>query len=174
MKTLLVMALLVGTVCVGQQPKHIQPKPKVECKEGDVSQQLLRIMGEPEDDSVKVCRSGKWVVDEQATQKRRAENDEYIAKVKAEVAHKKALWVALRTRVVTDAEMKEILEAGPDLIPESEGGGTINWCGGAPSCGIPNNYKEIEMARTRDAEIIFNNALLNQFKMRTFAKEAKQ
>lgn len=155
--------------CSAQAPKSTHPKQtaqsKPECQSGDSTSF---------ESPVKTCKDGKWVVDEAATKAREAELAEDEAKWAAKVKHQKELWIAIRTRVITDAEMKEVLELGPDIIPYAEGGGSIDWCPGVSTCSLPSNYKEIEQARSRDAEIIFNNVLLNQFKMRTLAKPAGQ
>jgi hypothetical protein len=60
-----------------------------------------------------------------------------------------------------------------DIIPSKDGGGPIDWCGSAQSCGLPSDYKQAEDDRARNAEIIFNDALLNQFKMRVMQEKAK-
>ncbi len=158
---------------------HAQKK-NPECKNGDLSPYHFRhdhdingitglLIDTP--DPAK-CVQGRWVLDSEALAQRKKDIADAEAKAKAVADHKLDLWNALRTRVLTDSEMQEVLKQGTDIIPPKDGGGSIDWCGGASSCQIPGNYQQVENDRERNAEIIFNNALLNQFKMRVFQEKA--
>jgi hypothetical protein len=122
-----------------------------------------------------VCVQGHWTLDKEAwkkrLQKQAADEAKAAAEAKAKAAHDLYLWNSLRTRVVTDAEMKEILEQGVNIIPAKDGGLYTTSCEGY--CGDWDSEQSQEGANRRDAEIIFNNALLNQFKMRVLQEKAK-
>ena len=150
-----------------------QAPSKVSCKEGEANAYYPVFVGDGSESlEPRKCVSGKWVLDEEAKAKMDAENAAAEAKEKREEEHRLYLWNALRTRVVTDAEMEEVLELGTAIIPKKDGGGSIDWCGGANYCSVPNDYHEQEIFYQDQAVIIFNNALLNQFKMRVLAGPA--
>jgi hypothetical protein len=119
------------------------------------------------------CVKGKWVIDQEGMQKFEDQAAAEQAAYKAKQEHQQKLWDALRTRVVTDPEMVEIMEIGAEIIPEKDGGGSINWCGVESTCTLPSNYAEQERMRAMRVLILFQNALLAQFKMRTAAGGAQ-
>ena len=147
------------------------------CKDGEREQAFETKDGKIEnymvfgDDSIldiaeMVCKNSKWVKDDVETKKTRDHYAEVEAKAKAQAKHEHDLWIALRTRVISDAEMKEVLELGISIIPTSEGGHLRGGCGG--DC---RDWEVAEAQKTAAAETVLNDALLNQFKMRTFAKD---
>jgi hypothetical protein len=169
-----IVALVV--FCLAAWSAFAAPAQKTTvCKEGDTRVQysqpalhqeflVLSEVATPEK-----CVSGKWVYDKEADDRMKLEQKREEEKEAAIQKHRLRLWNALRTRVISDAEMKEVLELGTQLIPEDEGGYTGGGCMG--DC----TQFEIENAqRLAAAETVLNNALLNQFKMRTFQAEKEK
>lgn len=107
-----------------------------------------------------VWRNGAWVDDEEAIAAEKAERE----KEKAHEQHLAELWTNLRTQVISDEDMKEVLEIGANLVPERDGG--VSQLNGT----FYGDYQTIMQQRKAAAEVVFQNALLNQFKMREFAK----
>ncbi len=112
-----------------------------------------------------ICKDGKWVEDEEANKKREEANEKAAAEYAAVKKHKLDLWNGLLTRVLTDAELMEVLETGYDLVPAKDGGYESPMCMGGCLYSEAN-----EQAKKVAAEKIFQNALLVQFKIRLAAK----
>ena len=184
MKHALIFALVLAVGChkaPSEQTKVSAKSAKPECVDGQKANHNftytyyggVSTFSESENFPA-VCEKGKWIKDPVEVKKQKEEAAQEKRKADEIQQHRLNLWNALRTRVVTDTEMKEILELGADIIPYGEGGGKLDPCGGMFSCSYnSSDFNERESARERNAEIIFNNALLNQFKMRTFAEEKK-
>lgn len=170
MKTFLISLLLVvvcGCSSAQTKPKSFA-KPIQACKEGEQrgGGGWGQIGGPWHLDPLEICRSEKWVSDEEQIKKneiRRKENEAYDARVRK---HKADLWNGLLTRVVTNAELMEVLETGYSLVPEKDGGVVYL------SCPDGCSYSEsAEQEKKVAAEKIFQNALLVQFKIRLAAKQ---
>lgn len=173
--TLLALVFLCGC-CAGAQTKpHVKSSA---CKEGakdafayvgaqptfsDGNTTITEPYFEP-----RVCLNGKWVLDKEEQAQREAVRVAEVAKRDAEKKSRFALWDALRTRVLSDAEMERVLELGISIIPPKDGGiwgvGPFGTCE-LSSCTVPSSDD------MRAAETILNNALFNQFKMRLIAKD---
>jgi len=183
MRLLTVLIVICAGVsgCSAQTVKHgpvrAEKTPAAECKDGATGMRFEDSAGKLHDSfgsgdnydplfAAVVCRQGKWIKDEAATKIERDKEAADNAKAIARGKHIHDLWIALRTRIISDSEMKEVLELGTAIIPDEEGGHTRGGCGG--DC---RDWEVAEAQKTAAAETVLNNALLNQFKMRTFAKD---
>lgn len=110
------------------------------------------------------CVDGEWVDDTEAQASYQKELDVQIKKADDERQSRKNLWSSLETRRLTDQEMLDVLNYGYDLVPDNEGG-YHNYCVGT----CPYNVNDIEH-RKSTAETAFQNALLNQFKMKVLSE----
>lgn len=101
------------------------------------------------DGSIWKCSAeGKWVEDKDGEKEAR----EYEAKAEKE---RSDLYWALRTRVLTTKEMDEVQKRGSSLVSPM----CWSWC------GADNRVEE---------EKIFNDALLQQFRLRIAAEKAEK
>jgi hypothetical protein len=169
----MIAAAILVIVCCSVSLAQSKPTHKPVCKDGaldpyhDETPASFMFKNPFSRDPFK-CVAGKWVLDEEAKRKREADRAAEEAKKKAEAEHRLSLWNSLRTRVVTDAEMGEILEIGLDIVPEKDGGVAPSrvvfgsWGGQAIENPSENERK--------NAELVLQAALLNQFKMRLASK----
>lgn len=169
LKPLLLLSLLAFCGCgSAQKPKPVASKVAVRaCEEG--SQYGMGGTGEPF--HYYICKAGKYLIDADKEKKADADALEYERKEKIEVERRKNLWNALRTGVISDAEMAEVLKLGTKVIPNAIPTGP---CGYWQSCIYQQeDWDRQRYAAQSAAEIELQNALLNQFKMRLAAKESK-
>lgn len=112
-----------------------------------------------------IWHSGKWAPDEEQIALEKA------AAAEAEVRRKHVadLWVRLRSRPITDAEMSEVMGIGSSIVP-FEDGGFEDFRDGETVTGNPDT---ILQQRRATAAMVFQNALENQFKMRSVESRAK-
>jgi hypothetical protein len=100
--------------------------------------------------------SGKWIADKQS-QDRLDENDRIL---NVEEARKGELYWALRTRLLTDEEMAEVMRHGNDLLVQRF------WRGSCSQSGYSINTVENERR--------LNEALLQQYRFRLLAAQIKK
>jgi hypothetical protein len=139
MKKFLILLALASMPSLAQT-RLVAVKP---CKDGtQVVVHDVRLLNQYQSNQYQKCVNGKWVDDDERY------IDE-INKIVATQKHQEDLLWALKTRVLTDAELQEVRTIGTDLI-------------------IPIFTYTIY----KDKEAEFNKLLLNQFYMRLAKEQA--
>lgn len=175
MKNILIFAALFATnLCGGAQTK-IKPNPvkttkavAETCKKGEkdpIWAWSCNGFGYCPPPDPKICKNGAWVVDMEEVKIRRAEQDEVERKQAVIEKHHSDLWNALRTRVIADSEMKEVLEIGAGIVPQKDGGLPPE-----RAYMFDTESESWQQSRLQIAETIFQDALLLQFKLRLASK----
>lgn len=139
------------TVNVKQPPVKVESKPEPECdpdNDGCITTSPLTSGGGSSDGYHqyiwKCSPEGKMVEDKEAS----AKADKWMADYER---HKSELYWALRSRVLTDAEMKEVEQMGSSMLTHP-----------------------MQPYMPEDVDKQFNAALLAQFRLRVAAFEAKK
>lgn len=110
--------------------------------------------------------SRKWKLDPELTKNEIADTAKDIADSKAKDNHRKMLEKAVISRILTEKEMAEVVGLGTGIFADP-----FDVCGGATSCSYSGDYRTMADAHELYLSRKFNDALLQQFKLRAIAAE---